>query len=83
MNDEFATLLAALPKDVVASASGELVTPDGTKPLSKIEVLDLAKKHIDTMESEQAELEDEGHTLQAHMDFFKRIYVSCGGQLMP
>lgn len=81
MNDEFASLLAALPKDVVASASGGLASAE--RSLSKIEVLDLAKKYIDTMESDQAELEDEEQSLQAQVDFFKKVFVSCGGQLLP
>lgn len=83
MNDEFATLLSALPEDVIASVNGGLATSNAERSLSKIEVLDLAKRHIDAMESEQTELEDEGQALQAQMDFFKRIYVSCGGQLVP
>ncbi len=73
MNDEFAALLATLPKELVeGSYSG--------RSLSKIEVLDLAKKYIDATEQEQKDLENEGEALQAQIDFCKRMYTSCGGQ---
>ncbi|KAE8440646.1 hypothetical protein EG329_006998 [Mollisiaceae sp. DMI_Dod_QoI] len=73
MNDEFAALLATLPKELVeGSYSG--------KSLSKIEILDLAKKYIDATKQEQTDLENEGEALQAQVDFCKRMYASCGGK---
>lgn len=62
------TLLNALPKDITSSAPAS-----GDKPLSKIEILDLAKTHISTLEKEEAQLKEEKTMLRGQLQLLKRL----------
>lgn len=81
MNDEFATLLSAL--QTAAGSKGDTLDITMGRLPSKIEVLDLAKKHILALEMEETELEDEGQTLQAQVEFVKSVYANYSGRLIP
>jgi hypothetical protein len=83
VNDQFTALLDSIPKELV-KGSGESsggAYPD--KPVSKIEVLDLAQMHINSLERQQAELKEEGAVLKGQVEVYKQLFVGMGGQLMP
>lgn len=68
LNNEYTTLLNALPKDITSSPSVDL-----DQTLSKIEILDLAKKHIATLEKEEEQLKEEKTMLNGQLQLLKRL----------
>lgn len=83
MNDQFTTLLGSIPKELVNGSSEYIGRIHPEKPVSKIEVLDLAQKHINMLERQQAELKEESIKLKGQVELFQRVFVGMGGQVMP
>jgi len=79
LNERYSDLLKALPDDLVESASGQSGRSQADKALSKIEILALAKSHIDSLEQTQAELEQESLVLRGQQDLFTRLCVGGAG----
>lgn len=78
LNDGFAELLEALPKELLLASGHASGLPEANKAISKIEVLDLARRHIGALEKEQSERERENLVLKGQLDFFKRIVNGLG-----
>ncbi|KAF8853638.1 hypothetical protein BDZ45DRAFT_68850 [Acephala macrosclerotiorum] len=68
LNDEYTTLLNALPKELTSNSS-----TDNDKTLSKIEILDLARKHIYMLEKEEAQLKEEKTMVKGQIQLLKRL----------
>ncbi|KAE8440647.1 hypothetical protein EG329_006999 [Mollisiaceae sp. DMI_Dod_QoI] len=68
LNNEFSMLLNALPKELTSSSGA-----DDRKELSKIEILDLAKRHISALEREDAQLKEEKVMLKGQIQLLKRL----------
>lgn len=83
VNDQFTALLESIPKDSVEGSSESLGKVHPEKPVSKIEVLDLAQKHINMLERQQAELKEEGVVLKGQLTVYQKVFQGMGGQLMP
>jgi hypothetical protein len=84
LNDQFSALLEALPEELIGfdgSGSSNRANPD--KPLSKIEVLDLAQKHIHMLEIHQADLSKESIILKRQLEVLRQIFAGMGGQIIP
>lgn len=81
LNDHFDTLLEALPQELVSVASGIGARSD--KPVSKIDILDLAQKHIHELERQQAELKEESLVLRGQTELFQRLLVATGRPPIP
>ncbi|KUJ21424.1 uncharacterized protein LY89DRAFT_433299 [Mollisia scopiformis] len=77
LNDQYSVLLDALPVEITSSHG-----TDGDKTLSKIEILDLAKQHIATLEEEEAQLKEEKVMLKGQMQLLKGL-VQLTGELVP
>jgi hypothetical protein len=70
LNDEFSTLLQALPdKHIAAIFGGELGTA-----VSKVETLHLAKTHIGVLETEQEQLNKENIVLKGQVCLFEKMF---------
>lgn len=68
LNEQYATLLSALPKELTSSHGN-----DSETKLSKMEILDLAKKHIATLEKEGEQLEEEKIMLRGQIQLIGRL----------
>ncbi|KUJ21425.1 uncharacterized protein LY89DRAFT_433374 [Mollisia scopiformis] len=80
LSEEFALLLAALPEKLIASEITGLGGLQIERGLSKMDILDLAKKYIGQLEKEGIKLKQVGRSLQLDVDAFKRIYDDCRRQ---
>jgi hypothetical protein len=75
LNGQFESLLQMLPREENGLAN--------EKRVSKAEVLILAKKHIEELEREKRELEEENVGLEETVTELKKRWVNLGGVCMP
>lgn len=85
LNGQFSTLLDALPPDVVGAEIEGYARGDSNaeKKVSKAEVLMLAKRHIESLERENASLSGDNKVLEGDMQHLKGAWVRMGGQIFP
>ena len=87
LNNQFETLLKALPAHLIALSEGSIGCPDDRreKRVSKAEVLMLAKGHIETLERRQKELEVDNVALAARVKDMNEAWIRRGEghPLMP
>ncbi|KAH6667917.1 hypothetical protein B0J14DRAFT_174581 [Halenospora varia] len=84
LNDQFNTLLSAIPADVVGTEINGYGRGDGPeRRVSKAEVLLLAKRHIETLEKTKAGLEIEKEQLKGSVQRLKCAWVNMGGGILP
>ena len=85
LNGQFATLLAVIPTNIIGSAldgsDGSL--PNGDKKISKSEVLILAKRHIEDLESTQIGLEGSRAALEKEAERLRALWLELSGQVIP
>ncbi|KAH9214173.1 hypothetical protein DL95DRAFT_446694 [Leptodontidium sp. 2 PMI_412] len=84
LNDQFDTLLSALPASSVSAIEGSSggKEPPGRK-ISKAEVLILAKEHIQALETSREDLEEQNRRLAADMEQLEVAWGRLVGRMMP
>jgi hypothetical protein len=82
LNDAFSVLLNAIPQGLVASATGVSGNGQEENAATKMEILDLAKTHIASLEKTQSELKEESLLLRGQVALSKGIVLMLGGQLI-
>lgn len=84
LNDQFDTLLSALPAASVAAIDGSY---DGKEPpgrkISKAEVLILAKEHIQALETSRDDLEEKNRRLSADREQLEIAWGRLVGRMIP
>jgi len=75
LNSQFKMLLQSLPREEGLSSAD--------KGVSKVEVLVLAREHIEELERERAVLTGENQELQGSVIELKGMWVGLGGICMP
>ncbi|KAH9906142.1 hypothetical protein F4778DRAFT_801427 [Xylariomycetidae sp. FL2044] len=90
LNAHFESLLSALPEDMQSGEGNEGGEGGGggggggggdpaDRRVSKAEVLDMARRHINTLERECAKLEDERDELRESMEKLQWLFGRCEG----
>ncbi|KAH8653394.1 hypothetical protein BX600DRAFT_515669 [Xylariales sp. PMI_506] len=92
LNAHFESLLSALPEHMRGSGGGGDEDDDGgggggggagdgsgDRKVSKAEVLDMARRHIQALERECAALEGERDELKENMERLRYLFGRCGG----
>ncbi|KAH6667687.1 hypothetical protein B0J14DRAFT_169882 [Halenospora varia] len=84
LNDQFNTLLSSILPDVVGNEINGYRRGDGPeRRVSKAGVLMLAKRHIEALETTNAELESEKEELKGSVQRLKGAWVNIGGEILP
>jgi len=81
LNAHFESLLSALPERMQSGEGGEGVDglDAGDRRVSKAEVLEMARKHIKSLERECAALEGERDELRDNMEKLRWLFGRCEG----
>ncbi|KAH7346534.1 hypothetical protein BKA65DRAFT_278983 [Rhexocercosporidium sp. MPI-PUGE-AT-0058] len=84
LNDQFDTLLSALPASSVAAIEGSSGEKEAVgRKISKAEVLILAKEHIQALETSREDLEEQNRRLTADMEQLEIAWGRLIGRMMP
>ncbi|KAG4432617.1 hypothetical protein IFR05_011913 [Cadophora sp. M221] len=84
LNDQFDTLLSALPASSVAAIEGSSGGKEQPgRKISKAEVLILAKEHIQALETSREDLEEQNRRLTADMEHLEIAWGRLVGRMMP
>jgi Helix-loop-helix DNA-binding domain len=85
LNNQFETLLAALPASMIAENEGSIGGADDRreKRISKADVLSLARGHIETLERKGLELEESNEKLKGNLKIVNDMLRAAGWPMLP
>lgn len=76
LNTEYETLLSVLPPELIAEVNeARKAVKQPEKSLSKSEVLELAKEHIQMLEMERKDLENQNKVLGAEIEMLMEVWL--------
>jgi len=84
LNGLFATLLSAIPKDVIAADANRYTTGDVSpgKVVSKGALLALGRRHIKALEKKEISLEGKKEILMEKIQRLERVLAGLGVDIM-